>query len=303
MGNDGVYGGTGVYGVSNVDVRRWVDQYITESGGSWFYTEYIWRRFNIITRQGRDTIWQRLREHAEAGRVEKDGLRWRTRDTELNDIDIFQKQNFVFVKFPFELHKYIRLTEGALMVAAGVKESCKTALLLNTAYKNMYDWETHYFDSESGATLLSERLLGIDPSLPNPLPFKIHHRVRNFSDVIFPDALNIIDYLDLGKEYQGVGDELLRIVEALNRGVAIVGLQKPPPSRTKDGKLIVRDWGYGGLPTIHRAQVALSMDRGKLKIVAAKSRADRTIDPVNKQWTFRLDNTGSNFIETNEWMV
>ncbi len=242
-------------------------------------------------------MWQRLKECVATGGLEKKGLQYRKKDTELNEVDIFQKEKFVFLKFPFDLHKYVRLTEGALEVIAGGKDSGKTAWLLNMAYLNMRDWETHYFDSESGPTLLLERLMGLDPNLPNPLPFKIHSRVRNFSDVIFPDALNIIDYLDLGSEFQNVGDELLRIVEALNKGVAIVGLQKPPPTRTKDGKLIVRDWGYGGRPTIHRAQVAISIDTGKLKIVAAKSRTNKKINPVNKSWTFRMDDTGSNFLD------
>ena len=288
--------------MSNLDVRRWVDQYVTETDGAWFFTEYIWRRFNIITKDGKEAVYQRLKEHAAAKRIEKDGLRYRKKDTELNDVDIFQKEKFVFIKYPLDLQNYFRLTEGALMVIAGGKDSWKTGFQLNLAYLNMYDWEVHYFDSESGGTLLGERLYGIDPNLPNPLPFKIHHRVRNFSDVIFPDALNIIDYLDLGKEFQNVGEELLRIVEALSKGVAIVGLQKPPPSRTKDGKLIIRDWGYGGISTIHRAQVALSLDKGKLKIVAAKSRANKRVDPVNKTWTFSLDETGSKVIKVDESM-
>jgi len=279
------------------ELRRLVDQWIEETD-DWFRTDDIWRQFNVITVKGKNTVWQRLKEHTVAGRVKKRGLRYRSVRRELESIDIFAPANFVSIKFPFQLEKYIRVTDGGLIVMAGGKEAGKTGILLNTAYLNMYDWETHYFDSESGGTLLGERLLALDPDLPNPLPFQIKHCARNFSDAIVPGAFNIVDYLDLGSQYQIVGDELLSIVEALGgKGVAVVALQKPPPARTKEGKLIMRDLGYGGLPSIHRAQVALSLDPGKIKIIAAKSRTNPKVNPVNKTFTFRWDNKGANILD------
>lgn len=280
-------------------LRRLVDQWIEESD-DWFRTDDIWKQYNVKTAGGKDAVWQRLREHIKAGRVKKRGLRYRGVQKELENIDIFAPTEFVSIKFPFGLEKYIRMTEGSLMVIAGGKESGKTGLCLIITYLNMYDWGErglYYFDSESGATLLGERLFAIDPNLPNPLPFQIRHCARNFSDAIVPDALNIIDYLDLGSQYQNVGDELLSIVEAVGKGVAIAALQKPPPTRTKEGKLIIRDLGYGGVPSIHRAQVALSLDVGRLKIIAAKSRANPKINPVNKTWTFRWDNKGAKLLD------
>ena len=282
--------------VSNIEIRRWVDEYISETDGAWFYTEHLWRRYNIITKDGKQVVYQRLKEIAQTGGVEKEGLRYRKKDTELEDLDIFQESKFAFIKFPFDLDKYVRLTEGGLMVIAGGKDSFKTGLMLNIAHLNMYDWDVHYFDSESGATLLRERLEGIDPDIPNPLPFKLHPRMSNFSDVIKPNALNLIDYLDLDSEFQMVGTELRRIREALDKGVAIAGLQKPPPYRTKDGKLVTRDLGYGGAPTIKHAQVALSLDPGSIKIIASKSRANPKINPKNKTWTYTLNETGSKFL-------
>ena len=280
-------------------LRRLVDDWIEESEG-WFVTEAIWRQFNVKTLEGKNTVWQRLREHRDAGRLKKRGLKWRRVQRELEDIDIFSEPKFVDLHFPFGLEQYVRMTEGGLMVISGGKDAGKTAVCLNIAYLNMSDWIVYYFDSESGATLLKERLLEIDPNLPNPLPFAVKHCARNFSDAIVPDALNIIDYLDLGSQFQTVGDEMLSIVEALGKGVAIVALQKPPPSRTKDGKLIVRDLGYGGLASIHRAQIALSLDKGKLKLFAAKSRANPKINPINKTWTFKLVEKGTRFVDIKE---
>lgn len=279
-------------------LRRLVDQWVEESDG-WFITADIWRQFNVLTTKGKNVVWQRLKEHTAAGKVKRRGLRYRRVQKELEDIDIFNVPKFITIKFPFGLENYIRVTEGSLIVIAGDKEAGKTGLCLIIAYLNMYIWKDnlYYFDSESGATLLGERLLAIDPNLPNPLPFKIKHCARDYSDAIVPDAFNIVDYLDLGSQYQTVGDEMLSIVEAVGRGVVFVALQKPPPSRTKDGKLIVRNWGYGGLPSIHRAQVALTLDKGSLKIIGAKSRANPKINPVNKTFTFRWDNKGASLLD------
>lgn len=277
------------------ELRRLVDRWIEEAG-DWFTTRDIWNQFNVTTMQGKEVVYQRLKEHKEAGRVKKKGLRYRHIKRGVEDLDIFADPKFVDIKYPLQLERYVRVTEGALIVIAGGKDAGKTGFLLNIAYLNMNSWEIHFFDSESGATLLAERLLALDPNLSNPLGFKIHPIARNFSDVIVPDALNFIDYLDLGSQYQMVGDELLSIVEAVGRGVACVALQKPPPSRTKDGRIIIRDLGYGGLPTIHRAQLALSIDKGNLKIIAAKSRVNGKVDPINKTFHFHLENKGMHFV-------
>lgn len=268
----------------SIQLRREIDQYVEESN-SWFHTYDIWRSFNVTTKDGKQVVNQRLIEHIKAQRIEKDGLRFRKIDKDMEAMDIFQHTEFVYITFPFPLQSFIRLSEGSVMVIAGASDSGKTAFCINTAMLNYEEWDVHLFNSETGVALMKERILAVDPDICNPLPFKIWDRMDNFADVIVPDALNIIDYLDIDSEIYMVGAEIKKILKALGKGVAIIGLQKPPE----------RDLGYGGQFSLKKAECYVSMDKNKLKIVKAKSRANPSINPINKTWTFHLDSKGSNF--------
>lgn len=268
------------------ELRRLVDQWIDESEG-WFRTEDIWKQYNVQTTEGKNTVWQRLRELAGIGKIEKSGLRYRRIDKELDEINIFTNSHYANVKFPFELENLVRLSEGAVMVVAGESDSGKTALLLNIACMNYPTWkEVHFFNSETSPVLLQERLLAIEPNFTDPLPFKIWDRMDNFADVIRPNALNLIDYLDIDSEVYMIGAEIKKILKALNKGIAIIGLQKP------EG----RDLGYGGTFSLKKAEIYIAMFKNRLKIIKAKSRADKRVNPVNKEWTFLIDDTGSRFL-------
>jgi len=267
------------------EIRRWTDEYVEGSDG-YFYTENIWRAKNIITRDGKDTVWHRLDELVDAKKVEKSGLRYRRIDEDVEDIDIFQEVTFASIKFPFQLEDYIRLSEGGVMVIGGEKDAGKTAILLKIAIMNADDCEVWFWNSETGVALLKERILAMKPDIDNPLPFHLKGRIDNFADVIKPDAVNIIDYLDMDAETYMVGAEIKKIVKALNKGVAIIGLQKPPG----------RDLPIGGIWGLKKAEVYVAMQKNLIKIVNAKSRANPKVNPVNKQWTFWLDNKGANFL-------
>jgi len=272
-------------------LRRLVDQWVEEADG-WFRTDDIWKQYNVQTEPGKNAVWQRLKELVKTGIVEKGGMRYRRIEQEAEDIDIFQEANFVSIKFPFALEDFVRMSEKSVMVIAGDVDAGKTALLLNIAIMNMKDWDVWCWNSETGVALLKERLFAIEPNLPNPLPFHLKWRMDNFADVIRlnPNGLHIVDYLDIDSEMYMVGAEIKKILKALDKGVAIIGLQKP------EG----RDLGYGGTFSIKKAEVYISMSKDRLKIVKAKSRANPTVNPINKQWSFRIDNSGSNFLDVQE---
>lgn len=200
-------------------------------------------------------------------------------------------KRIVLLRFPFELEKYIRILPKSLIVIAGAPSAGKTALLYNIVDLNMNDFEIHLFNSEMGLMQIQERFDAINPDIPNPPPFRVRHREDNFADVIEPDAINLIDYLDMDSEVYMIGAELKRILYKLNDGVAIVAIQKPAG----------RELGYGAGYSLKSSSVYLSMDRGKLKIVKARERANNKIDPINKTWSFMLDNRGARFLNIEQW--
>ena len=194
------------------------------------------------------------------------------------------------LRFPFELEKWVRILPKSLIILAGSSSAGKTAFLYNVVYLNMHDFPIHLFNSEMGVMQIQERFNAIDSDIPNPAPFHVRSRQENFADVIEPDAINLVDYMDLDSEVYMIGKELKDIIQKLNDGVAIIAIQKPPG----------RDLGYGAGYSLKSASLYLSMDAGKLKIVKARERAISDIDPLGKTWEFHLDNQGANFIDITE---
>ena len=218
---------------------------------------------------------------------------------EWEDINIFEASQWLKFKWPFPIAKYVKVGRRALIVIAGVPGIAKTALCLNFAMLNGAKHNIWYYDSESGPDLLRERLLAYEPDL-TALPFHLKTLEGYPEDATraHPDDVSIIDYIETPDEAYKVAGTLKRISGNLGSGVAVVALQKPPG----------RDAAFGGIQVLNKPQLYLSLDRNgsgdtALKIVKAKSRAISTIDPVNKQWSFKLENAGMRFtnIQPEEW--
>ena len=87
-----------------------------------------------------------------------------------------------------------------IIIVAGATNAGKTALLLNVVRMNMDRYEVIYFSSEMGEQELRLRLEKFGQAL-NSWKFKPIERPTRFSDVIVPDAINIIDYLELTEDF------------------------------------------------------------------------------------------------------
>jgi len=190
------------------------------------------------------------------------------------------------LKFPFELEKYAKIFPKSIVIVAGTKNAGKTGFLYKTIVLNMYNFAIDLFNSETGKEQMKERFGGFDIEIPNPPPFRTLERYENFSDVIDPNRISIIDYLDLDSEIYMVGAEINKIFQKLQNGVAVIGLQKPPG----------RDLAYGAGFTAKRATLYIALDSNKIKIVYAKNPAQRGLNPNNMQWTFLWNDSGTDFI-------
>lgn len=205
--------------------------------------------------------------------------------------------------FPFGEHELARIYPKSIVILAGSKNAGKTAYLLNVVALNMQDFQVDFYNSETSAEQLHERLSHWE--IPKPAPFKTYQRYDNFADVIHPDHISVIDYLDLNSEVYLVGAEIDAIFRKLDRGVAVIGLQKPPPSVSLfkgEKKYIERDLAYGGAFTAKRAVLYISMSGGTepgkpghLKLVYVKTPANPTIKPDNMAWNYEIGQDGVTF--------
>jgi hypothetical protein len=209
---------------------------------------------------------------------------YRTVNGHLESLDFMNADTEPFhVKFPLGVHEYVTLYKKSLVVLAGEPNAGKTAFLLNTAWKNI-DLEPKYFSSEMGAAELQIRLKKFPHDLRAWQRVKFFAKTSDFPKVIDPNGLNIIDYLEVAKDFYEIGGLLTDIFNALDTGVAVVAIQKPAG----------RDFGVGGARTLDKARLYMAIEPGILKIVKGKIWRNDHINP-NGMWVKWLLGGGANF--------
>jgi hypothetical protein len=191
------------------------------------------------------------------------------------------------IKWPFGIENYVDLYPGNVVVIAGEANAGKTAMLLNVVRKNMHRHKIEYFSSEMGPEEFHLRLRKFNDINLNDWHFAPRQRSNKFEDVIVPDSLNIIDYLEITKDFFEVGGEIKGIFDRLGKGIAIIALQKKKGS----------DIGRGGDFTLEKPRLYLAMQPGELKIVKGKNWANPDLNPNDLTWKFKLVQ-GCRFIET-----
>jgi hypothetical protein len=184
------------------------------------------------------------------------------------------------ITWPFGLERLVKLYPKNIVVVAGAVQAGKTAFLLNTAIKNVdkYSGRIHYFNSETGEDELSGRIEDFGLPMGEWRKIEFKSRSSNFADVIAPDDVNIIDYLEVLDNFYLVGKMIKEIFDKLRKGVAIIALQK------KDGS----DLGRGAEFGLEKPRLYLSMGSGKLKIMKAKNWATKTTNPNGMEFAFKL---------------
>ncbi|MBU0514811.1 MAG: bifunctional DNA primase/polymerase [Proteobacteria bacterium] len=160
------------------------------------------------------------------------------------------------IAWPLGLEAFFEVMPGSIIVVAGTTNSGKTAFCLETVRLNMDRFEVFYFASsaEVNARTLRRRIEKFGQPLDS-WNFKAVARPQGtFHHVVRPEALNVIDYLEVHGDFWEAGGMLAAIHEVLTEGVVVVALQKNPDAK----------WARGGALTMDKATAYLSLDRGDL---------------------------------------
>lgn len=262
-----------------------------------FRISQIYRDLPNIGTQDRAKIRVVLRRFVEDGIVERvgheDGVFRRIEDDEQR-IDIRQKaEGEIQLWMPFQIEDLVKIYPKNIVVISGTPDAGKTAFLLNIALMNRNaPQRIYYFTSEMGLDELQGR---VDPTgITRDEWYEkiiVSERSSDFQDKIRPDAINIIDYLELsGDDYLKVGETIRRIWEKLTTGICFIAIQKRYGS----------DLPQGGIGAIEKARLALSFESGTVKIVKGKNWRDVRINPNGLERGYKLI-SGWKFIESGLW--
>ena len=280
------------------NLSQLVEDWVKNSVG-YFNIKDIYYDLRIETRSAKNLTSQKLKRMAENKVIQrKSGVHGIFRrivtDAEVIDWRNADYNNTIPLILLFNINKYINIYPKNIIILAGASNAGKTAFILNFIHdnQNLLPEKLNLFSSETGAEELKMRIMSSGLPL-SEWNFNAYSRSANFADVINPNAINVIDYLEVTSNFAEVGTPIREIHDSLDKGIALIVLQKK--SNTKDFKY---DLAKGAEATMEKARLYLSIDNGVCKIIKGKNWADPNINPNGMEFRFKLVN-GYKFINLN----
>jgi hypothetical protein len=281
-------------GITRPEVRREIENFISLSGGHPFTSKQIDDQYNYATRRTKQYRSQILGELARDGIIKQLGAnRFKALDGKLEELEwqAASVEDTVNLAWPLGLERYVKVYHQSIIIVAGSPGAGKTGFLYDLTLKNMgHPMGLVVLSNDMTSEEILERMIGAEMEIPTPAPFKMWECFADFQDhpKFLPDGINVIDYLDLNSEVYMIGEEIEKIYRKLDRGIAIVAIQKRP------GQQI----GMGGVFSWKRAKLYLSLDTAKemgdlfhkLEIVKARGRAKPEVNPRGMEFKYYLIN-------------
>jgi hypothetical protein len=274
-----------------------VKDWIVDTGGRWFTRPDLDKDLNIVTPEEKHTRRQIIYTMKEAGELEEHAsvsgrYRWIDANCDLLDIQSASRDNIVPLKWPFRIESYADLYSRNLAVIAGSPNAGKSALLLNVMRMNLdnSNLDFVYFSSEMAEDELRRRLENFKIPIAAWGKCKFMVRSHNFADIIRPDSVNLIDYLEIDNDFYLIAGQMAAIQNRLRKGIALIALQK------KRGAPLGRGAEFG----LEKPRIYLTMDAGTLTIEKGKNWHDREVNPDKMFTKFKLVN-GCDFQVIQPW--
>jgi hypothetical protein len=277
--------------------RSTIQDWVAEQEGV-FDQKNMYLELDLRTGKQKKIARSRLSDMVNEGileREKKKGSGWyRKKDIIEEEIDFMNvTDQTIDLILPFEIHKMFTARPKNIIVIAGEPDTGKSALALQIAKLNMDGpLPIKYMSSEMGPNEFRSRLdrfeeeAGDNYMAIEHWKMKVTERSEDFHDVIDPDGLNIIDFLEIHEDFWAVGALMKKLFDRLNQGICIVCIQK---TNTES------DYGLGGLRGMEKPRLYLSLkndfdnDWHTCKIVKCKApRHPEDMNPSGLELDFKV---------------
>jgi hypothetical protein len=269
------------------DVKSWVE---TTQGD--FSTSDCYRELQISTKRDKKTAYMALLRMVDDKKIERQGKKtgtFRKLNRDAPDIDIFSSgDGCLDIKYPLDMHEFFLTMQKNIIAVAGSQDGGKSCFALNFTRLNMNrHWDLRYQSSEMGNMEMKSRLAKFESTLSIPMRDwkNVNFKEVNsdFQDYILPDGINVVDYLELTEDFFLAGQQIRKIFDKLNKGIALVCLQKKFGARL----------GYGAETTLKLPRLYVSIEgnppEGNIAtIIKAKNWARDDWNPNNRECTFNI---------------
>ena len=267
-----------------------IDEWVAVTQG-YFSVTSCYSALHLVTKRQKTACRVRLHRQAQAGVLErhptKNGL-YRRVEKEIEIMNLKDAETTpLAIDWPLGIGEFYVAYCKNIHMFAGTKDSGKTAFFLDFIKRNQkYGYEFRYLNSEMSPEELRMRMNKHEDMKFEDWKFTPIERMGNFADVIRPNAINIIDYIEVNKNFSEVADEIKDIHGKLSNGIALIAIQK------KYGEIL----GRGGDFTLQRPRLYVTLEHrptekeGHAKCFVAKNRRDPERGLAGRQCTYKLWN-------------
>jgi len=255
-------------------------------------TTSVHQWLQAATRTEKQSINKALQRLAVSGFLKKSESRAGQYRIINKNVDIKDWKNAKTEKLDFTLpmgmHEAVRIRPGSIVLFAGSNNSGKTAFAMEIVALNCHRFKTYYFSSETEEDEFKERAESYSSLDDWDCVFGDGWDPNNVGDIVIPDALNIIDYLEPpGGDYAQMAIKLTEIHKPLNKGIAVVCLQKKGDS----------EFGAGGEFMMNKPQFVCNLDKSnypvcKLTIRKCKAPQKGYINPGGLSVEYKIARDG-----------
>jgi hypothetical protein len=286
------------------NIQAEVDCYIAVTDGDFSVTE-AYRLLQVVTKEDKASVRSAFHRRKDVTIQKvgcKDGI-YRRIDKDVVHIDFTEEQGGVVnIKLPLNLDSLVNICEGNIILVSGEYNAGKTTFSLNALAENKNRMKIRFISSEMRAGEFKSRW----KTFPYPAAFWAPDEMteyvelgNNLSNLILPDALNIIDYLEFRDGDYTKGAEYMRqIHDKLKQGVAIVcNQQKEGVRLPRSGDLIMEKPRLA--VTFRKVSTENDDVIGIAEIQKAKNVKIGKVD--GKKLRYQLLDNGSRFKVLNNW--
>lgn len=262
-----------------------------------FTNKDVYSELCVNSPEGKKAVRNTLAYLEKQGKIRKiEGKRggWEIVEEEPEAMDLMSADTIpINILLPLDISRYVNVRPGSIILVSGSNNAGKTLFLLAVA-KGLFGLHQHtpqkthtsfsnekekrcaskiiYLNSEMSKAELRGRIerFGDNVSLWMQ-KVSFYERSHSFDRLIQPDAVNLVDYLEVNEDFFMAGKMIADIHKKLQNGIAVIAMQK------KQG----HQFAKGGEMTLEKPRLAINLDKNEphgfiCKVTKAKEPVDFT---------------------------
>ena len=305
----------------NCSLAAEVEEYINTTK-AWFTLNSVYQALGVTTQKhvkDRKNVRMKVLRMVDKNILERDTKKegiYRIVDETCDEIKWWEdEEEDVPIKLPFNLHKYVKIYPGNIILISGLKDSGKTGMMLRIIQDNFNNSELceyykshihypdiplfHYYNCETPKAELRPRIKLVAGKTYKEWQkeVKFWERTHAFAQVMQRHVINLVDYLDAKEDPFKMKAYMDQIHDKIYGGAGIAIVARQLVEKEYKGKKVLS--GFGGNYVKNKPRLVVQLTGDCLLVENAKTprmQEDGKFYNING-WTARFTVKDGHFFE------